>query len=149
MKSFTGDPMAIGHYGPLTTEDGQQLEVTGLRRHAANDELIIRFGGVNSRTDAERLAGRGLYVARDVLPEPEEREYYYVDLIDLRADSRDGSEIGRVSAVHNFGAGDILEITRPDGSTELIPFTDEHVPVVDFADGRIVVEIPAAGPEES
>jgi len=147
VKSFTADPAAIGQYGALTTQDGRRLIVAGVRRLAAGDEVIIRFSRVDSRTDAERLAGCRLYVPRDALPALEEREYYYVDLIDLRADSIEGHGIGRVSAVHNFGAGDILEVTRNDGSTELIPFTDQHVPVVDFRAGRIVIDMPAAAPE--
>ena len=101
--------------------------------------MILRFSGVDTRDAAEQLKGCRLYISRAALPEPAPREYYHADLIGLRAENSEGDEMGRVSAVLNYGAGDILEITRSDGETELIPFSDAHVPVVDFAEGRVVI----------
>lgn len=139
VKSFTGDPLALGAYGPLTDADGRQFAIAGLRHHRA-DELILRLNGIDTRGAAERLTGCRLYVPRAALPEPQPGEYYHADLVGLRAENPSGVEIGRISAVLNFGAGDILEITAADGATELIPFSDRHVPVVDFANERLVVD---------
>ena len=139
VKSFTADPVALRSYGPLSSETGSAFGIVSLR-HQRADELILRFSGVDTRDAAERLRGCRLYVPRAALPEPAPREYYHADLIGLRAESSEGGEIGRVSAVLNYGAGDILEITRGDGETELIPFSDAHVPVVDFAAGRVVID---------
>jgi 16S rRNA processing protein RimM len=143
VKSFTAEPLALGNYGPLATEDGKQFGIASLRQHR-RDELVLRLSGVETRNAAEFFIGSRLYVPRAALPEAAPGEYYHADLIDLRAESTDGAEIGRVSAVLNFGAGDILEITRPDGNTELIPFSNACVPMVDFAAGRVVVDIVAA-----
>jgi 16S rRNA processing protein RimM len=96
---------------------------------------------VETRDAAEALKGQQLYVPRSALPEPEAREYYHADLIGLRAETPDGRLIGQISTVLNYRAGDILEITLADGKTELVPFTDRHVPVVDFAAGRVVVDV--------
>lgn len=139
VKSFTADPMALGRYGLLSSESGREFEIDTIRPHRG-DELILRLSGVDTRNAAEQLKTCRLYIPRAALPEPSPREYYHADLIGLRADNSLGSEIGRVSAVLNYGAGDILEITRSDGETELIPFSDAHVPVVDFAAGRVVIE---------
>ena len=131
VKSFTAEPLALGNYGPLATEDGKQFGIASLRQHR-RDELVLRLSGVETRNAAEFFIGSRLYVPRAALPEAAPGEYYHADLLDLRAESTDGAEIGRVSAVLNFGAADILEITRPDGNTELIPFSNACVPMVDF-----------------
>jgi 16S rRNA processing protein RimM len=140
VKSFTTDPVALGGYGPLTTADGRQLRIAALRHHRA-DELILRLDGVVTRGAAEQLKGCRLYVPRAVLPDPEPGEYYHADLVGLRAEDVSGGEVGRITAVLNYGAGDILEITAADGTAELIPFSDSHVPVVDLANGRVVVDV--------
>jgi 16S rRNA processing protein RimM len=140
VKSFTSDPLALGNYGALSTEDGRQFGVAALRQFRA-DDLIVRLSGVDTRSSAEGLKGCRLYIPRAALPQPGPGEYYHADLVDLRAENIDGQEIGRVSAVLNFGAGDILEITRSDGHTQLIPFNDAHVPVVDFEGHRVVVDL--------
>lgn len=140
MKSFTADPLALGGYGPLATADGRQFNIAALRQHRA-DELILRLDGVATRSAAEQLKGCRLYVPRTALPNPEPGEYYHTDLVGLRAEDVSGHEKGRITAVLNFGAGDILEITAADGTAELIPFSDSHVPVVDLANGHIVVDV--------
>ena len=75
----------------------------------------------------------------------ERASIYYADLAGLRADNEAGERIGSVVGVQNYGAGDLLEV-RLDGAsvTELIPFTDAYVPVVDIAAGRVVVVMPAS-----
>lgn len=140
VRCFTEDPEAITDYGPLFDEAGRQrIELKIVRPHKVG--VIARIEGVRSREDAERLRGTKLYVARDALPEPEDETFYHADLIGLRADGVDGREIGTVTAVHDFGAGDILEITPGDGGKSiLVPFSKESVPEVDIAGGRVVVE---------
>ncbi len=146
LKSFTADPMAVSNYGPLTTEDGSaSFEIETLR--AAKGHLVARFRGVGDRSAAERLANLRLFVPRERLPPPAADEFYHADLIGLRAVTADGTEIGTVAAVHDFGAGDILEL-RPQagGTTMMVPFTAAFVPSVDIAGGRIVVAPPEDAP---
>jgi 16S rRNA processing protein RimM len=109
----------------------------------AKGHLVATLNGVDSREDAERLNGIELYVAREKLPATEADEYYHADLIGLAAVNSADEPIGRVIAIHNFGAGDIIEIAPPSGPTMLLPFTNAVVPTVDIAGGRVVVELPA------
>jgi 16S rRNA processing protein RimM len=139
--TFTEDPLAVKHYGPLTTKDGtRQFEVTHARE--ARDHLVATLKGIATREEAERLNGVELYIARDKLPETDEGEYYHADLIGLAAVTTTEQPIGRVIAIHNFGAGDIIEIAPPHGPTLLLPFTNAVVPTVDLAGGRVVIELP-------
>lgn len=139
--TFTEDPLAVRDYGPLTTKDGaRQFEVTHVRE--AKDHLVATLKGVTTRDDAERLNGLELYVPRDRLPETEDDEYYHADLIGLAAVNAAGERLGRVVAIHNFGAGDIIEIAPEKGATMLLPFTNAVVPTVDVAGGRVVIELP-------
>jgi 16S rRNA processing protein RimM len=139
--TFTEDPLAVKDYGPLTTRDGaRQFEVTHVRE--AKDHLVATLKGVATREDAERLNGLELYIAREKLPETDDGEYYHADLIGLAAVNAASEPIGRVVAIHNFGAGDIIEIAPAQGPTMLLPFTDAVVPTVDLAGGRVVIELP-------
>ncbi len=139
--TFTEDPMAVVQYGPLETEDGARtFEITSLRR--AKDHLVMRLRGVDDRDAAERLTNVKLFVPRERLPAPEEDEFYHADLIGLAAVDSDGNQLGKITAVHNFGAGDLLEIQPPAGVAMLLPFTDAAVPTVDLKGGRVVVVPP-------
>nr|WP_041755992.1 ribosome maturation factor RimM [Bradyrhizobium sp. ORS 278] len=139
--TFTEDPLAVLHYGPLTTKDGSRsFEVTKARE--AKDHLVASFKGITDRNAAERLNGVELYVPRDRLPETDDDEYYHADLIGLAAETTAGAPLGRVLAIHNFGAGDIIEIAPPSGSTLMLPFTNAVVPTVDLAGGRVIIELP-------
>ena len=138
---FTEDPMAVLHYGPLLTKDGaRQFEVA--RARVAKDHLVAVLKGVATREDAERVNGIELYIARDKLPATEAGEYYHADLIGLRAADTQGETIGKVLAIHNFGAGDIIEIAPTQGSSLLLPFTNAVVPTVDIAAGHVVIVMP-------
>ena len=139
--TFTADPMAVTQYGPLETEDGKRSFEIGTVRQA-KDHLVARLRGVEDRDAAERLTNIKLFVARARLPKAEDGEFYHADLIGLRAEDENGNEIGAVIAVHNFGAGDILEIQPPSGGTMLLPFTETAVPEVDIKGGRLVVVLP-------
>jgi 16S rRNA processing protein RimM len=139
--TFTEDPLAVKHYGPLVTKDGaRQFEVTDARE--AKGHLVVTLKGVATREDAERLNGVELYIAREKLPATDENEYYHADLIGLAAVTPANEPLGRVIAIHNFGAGDIIEIAPPHGATMLLPFTNAVVPSVDLASGRVVIELP-------
>jgi 16S rRNA processing protein RimM len=139
--TFTEDPLAVKEYGPLSTKDGsRQFEVTHVRE--AKDHLVAALKGIATRNDAERLNGIELYVSRDKLPATEDDEYYHADLIGLAAVTTTDEPLGRVVTIHNFGAGDIIEIAPPQGSTLLLPFTNAVVPTVDLAGGRVVIDLP-------
>ena len=144
VKPFTQDPMAVADYGLVESKDGTRrfkIAATGI----AKGVVICRFDGISDRDVAEALRGTELYVARTALPDIDEDEegYYHADLIGLAAEASDGTLFGRVSEVHNFGAGDLLEIVPPDGSASfLVSFTDENVPEVDIAGGRLTLVPP-------
>ncbi len=111
IKSFTARPEDIAAYGPLADETGRRhLELRLLG--TAKGVLIARLPGVEDRDRAAALRGLHLYLPRSALPPPELEEYYHADLIGLEAVLADGSPLGRVRAVHDFGAGDTLEIER-------------------------------------
>jgi 16S rRNA processing protein RimM len=139
--TFTQDPLAVKRYGQLMTKDGaRQFEVTHLRE--AKGHLVATLKGIATREEAERLNGVELYVAREKLPATSEDEYYHADLIGLSAVNAAGEPLGCVIAIHNFGAGDIIEIAPPNGATMLLPFTNAVVPTVDLEGGRVVIELP-------
>ena len=142
LKSFAEDAGALTDYGPLERSDGgPPLEILALR--SGKDGLIARFAGVSDRNAADSLRGIELSVQRDRLPEPDPDEYYFADLVGLAAERPDGTALGTVIAVHNYGAGDVVEVQLA-GSLEtiLVPFTREAVPEIDVAARRIVVDPP-------
>ena len=143
LRSFTEDPAAVASYGVLESDDGSQhFEIEELR--AAKGFFVARLKGVTDRNAAERLTNLKLYIPRERLPPTEDRDtFYHADLIGLAAVSDTGAALGTVKAIHNFGAGDVIEIA-PDGGGEplIVPFTDAAVPVIDIAGGRIVVAPP-------
>ena len=142
LKSFTADPEDLAAYGPLQTEDGAQsfdVTLTGQTKGA----LVGRLSGVATKEVADRLKGLRLYVDRAKLPDPEDGEYYHADLIGLEVFDTGGDPLGRVKAVLNHGASDLLEIDRKDGGASvLLPFTQDAVPTVDLSAGRIVADPP-------
>ena len=142
LQCFTADPAGIASYGPLSDATGKRrFEVTVL--NPVKGGVVASIAGIADRTAAEKLRGVELYMPRDRLPPAGAGEYYHADLVGLAAELTDGSPFGRVRAVENYGAGDLLAIDRPDGPPVSLPFTDRVVPVVDLAGGRIVVDPPA------
>ncbi|TPI11102.1 MULTISPECIES: ribosome maturation factor RimM [unclassified Mesorhizobium] len=143
VKTFTGDPLALADYGPLYAKDGRAFQINDIR--PAGTVVVVRFKGIGDRNAAEALAGTELFVDRSVLPDDgEEDEFYHADLIGL--DVRDDTGvIGKVVAVHNFGGGDILDVTLAGRKGVLIPFTQAAVPHVSIADGFVEVNPQAAG----
>lgn len=141
--SLTEDPQAVAGYGSLESEDGRQrFEIQSLR--PAKDHFVARLKGIDDRESAEKLRNLELYVARARLPAIGEEDTFYVtDLVGLAAVTRDDIPVGTVTAVHNFGAGDIVEIAPASGgSTLMLPFSEAAVPLVDIGAGRIVVAVP-------
>jgi 16S rRNA processing protein RimM len=147
LRSFTEDPMAVTSYGPLESEDGtRRFTIEALR--PLKDLFVARLEGVADRDAAEALTNIRLYVPRDRLPPLEDAEtYYHADLIGLAAVTADGAPLGTVKAIHNFGAGDILEIKLDSGEPLMVPFTDTAVPDIDLAARRMVVVPPEVPPE--
>lgn len=144
VKTFTGDPMALGQYGPLTTEDGMTLTVSSVR--PAKTVIVARFKEIQDRNAAEALNGKALFVEREALPDDlDEEEFYQADLIGLQVQDENGEAVGQVVAVHNFGAGDMLEIRPERGPSVLIPFTTLAVPEIDFKSGTLSIDRELAG----
>lgn len=142
LKSFTQDPYAIGDYGPLLLGDtGRRLEITHLQPQKG--VFLARFAGVDDRNGAEALKGLELKLERDKLPDTEDGEFYFADLVGLDVKRDNDQIVGKVVEVVNFGAGDLLEIAFADRKkTELLAFDEATVPVVDIAGGFVVIEPP-------
>lgn len=145
VRSFTADPAAIASYGPLLDKAGAVV-LTPTRLRPAGEEFALTAPEVKTREEAQALRGTGLHVPRAALPPAAEDEFYHVDLIGCAVEALDGSALGRVRSVQDFGAGDLLEIQQPDGRTWFLPFTKDAVPVVDVKARRIVS---AEGPPQA
>ena len=143
VKTFTGDPLALGDYGSLYARDGRAFEIADIR--SAGEVVVVRFKGLRDRTAAERLTGTELFVDRSVLPDEEEDEFYHADLVGLTVRDETGADAGKVAAVQNYGGGDILEISFRGRKGLLIPFSQAAVPEVDIAGGFVRVDTVAAG----
>ena len=141
IKSFTEAPEDVARYGPLADETGVrrfELRLVG----AGKGVVIARLSGVADRNQAEALRGLRLYLPRSALPQPDAEEFYHADLIGLEAVLGDGTPLGRVRAIHDFGAGDTLELARPGAPPVMVPFTRAVVPNVELAAGRLVLDPP-------
>ena len=140
VKTFTQSPGRLGAYGPLHTKDGKRFRVLSVRE--GKDAAVVALDGVNNRDAAEALKGAELFVPRTALPKEDADEFYHADLIGLRAEDTEGRAMGTVRALHNFGAGDVLEIVRDDGDEVFLPFTREVAREIDIEGGRIVIAAP-------
>ena len=142
VKPYTEDPLGFCDYGPLSDTAGRSFEVIEARLQ--KNMAVVKFAGVTTREAAEALNGVELFVDRSVLPDPEdEDEFYMADLIGLAVVTADGDEFGSVRAVHDFGAGDIIEIKPVSGPAAMYAFTRETFPEIDIPAGRIVIVPPA------
>ncbi len=143
VRSFASPPENVAAYGPLSDVDGRQQYTLKVVRLSPKGAVIARIAGISDRTAAAALRGLELYVDRARLPALDPDEFYHCDLIGLTAISPDGSIVGRVVGVSNYGAGDLLELQVGGlSTTELLPFTSAFVPSVELAQGRIVVVLP-------
>jgi 16S rRNA processing protein RimM len=144
VKTFTGDPMALGDYGPLRDENGRAYTVAALR--PAKTVLVVRFREIASREAAEAAAGTALYVERAALPDDlEEDEFYHADLIGLAVRDETGGTIGKIAAMQDFGGGDIIEISLSGGKTVMVPFTLAAIPEIAVKAGFVRIDSVAAG----
>lgn len=141
LKSFCAQPEAIVAYQPLWTADGRRSFTLRLTR-GSGGALTASLSGVATREEAEALKGVELFADRDKLPNLPDDEFYHADLIGLEVLDTSGRPLGRVRAIHNHGAGDILDIAGAGGSSRLLPFTKAAVPTVDLAAGRIIADPP-------
>ena len=142
LKSFCAEPTDIAAYGPLTTEDGSRsFEITLTR--PVKTGFAARLSGVPTKEAADALRGTRLYAPRAALPSLPDDEFYHADLIGLTALDTGGATLGKVAAVLNHGAGDLLEL-RGAGlkGSVLVPFTRAAVPTVDLAAGRVIIDPP-------
>jgi 16S rRNA processing protein RimM len=142
ISAFTEDPKTLLAHKALLKEDGSP-GLTLLSGRAQKDNLIARVEGIETPEAADALRGLQLFIPRDALPEPDEDEFYLTDLIGLAAVSPTGEALGRIKAVRDFGAGDILEIQPSAGQSWWVAFTKEAVPTVDIAAGKVVIDRPA------
>jgi 16S rRNA processing protein RimM len=140
LKSFCADPAAIATYAPVVAEDGRSFDLTLTR--PLQGAFAARLTGVTTREAAEALKGTRLYAPRDRLPPLDEDEYYHADLIGMEVVDAGGAILGRVRAVHDHGAGDVIEVARPGRAELTLPFTRAVVPTVDLASRRMVVDPP-------
>jgi len=138
IKSFCAEPSAIGDYGPLLSEDGSQTFHITLTRPVSGG-FGARIRGIGTKEQADALRGVSLFAPRTALPSLPDDEFYYADLIGLDAFDTGGASLGTVKAVHNHGAGDILEV---GAAGLLIPFTRAAVPTVDLSAQRVVIDLP-------
>jgi len=140
--SYAEVPEDIARYGPLEDESGSRsfsLRVIGQARGA----VLAAVEGIGDRDTAAALKGTKLYVQRSALPAPAEGEFYWDDLVGLRAELTDGSILGEVVAVHDYGGGPSLEVKRAVGdAVVMVPFTNRAVPVVDLEAGKVVIDPP-------
>jgi len=140
VRCFTENPEDVGAYGPVRDGQGRSFTLSGIRP-AKGPFVVARLEGVCDRNAAEAIAGRDLFVPRDRLPPPEDDEWYYDDLLGLAAVDVGGAPLGKVIAVHDFGAGDILEIAPEQGPAFMVPFTAQCVPDINM-EARIITIIP-------
>lgn len=138
LRSFTEDPRDILAYAPLTDATGTRVYT--LTSHGIKgDSLIVAIEGVTDRNVAEQMKNTAIYAPASLMPTNEENVWYYSELIGMDARTPDGQLYGRVTAVHNFGAGDILEFNRPDGSSEMLPFNSGFIGEVNTEESYLLV----------
>ena len=140
IKPITAEPDALFDYGPLLSEDGSKTYKGKITGHAKG-QLLVRLDGIGDRTQADTVKGLKLFVPKDALPEPDEDEFYYADLIGLQAELVDGTPFGTIHWILDAGAGVSLEINTADG-TVLVPFTKASVPIVSMTEGKVVIDPP-------
>ncbi len=147
-KTFTADPAAVADYGPVVDDSGRRRFALALIGRVKGG-VIAKLDGIEDRDTAQALKGTMLYVDRAALPKPERDEFYHADLIGLGVELEDGTTLGQVKAVHELGAGDLLEVALPGRRSVMVPFNKEVVPEVDLDGGRLVLKPPPGLLEEA
>ena len=141
VKPFTAVPKSLSAYGPVTTDNGQQLMLHIISVNAKG-LAIVRAKGVDTRDAAEALRGVTLYVVRESLPEPSHGEFYHADLLGMSVKGQDGVQLGSLIAIHDFGAGEIAELAPRKGSTIMVPFGGDRLIGVDMAAKELCLSVP-------
>ena len=141
VKPFTAAPKSLSVYGPVTTDNGQQLMLQILSINSKG-LAIVRAKGVDTRDAAESLRGVTLYVARESLPEPNDGEFYHADLLGMVVKTQDGALLGSLLAIHDFGAGEVAELAPRKGSTIMVPFGGDRLIAVDMAAKELCLSVP-------
>ena len=141
VKPFTATPKSLSAYGPVTTDNGQQLMLQ-IISVTAKGLAIVRAKGVDTRDAAEELRGVTLYVVRESLPEPDDGEFYHADLLGMSVKGQNGVPLGSLIAIHDFGAGEIAELAPPEGSTIMVPFGGDRLIAVDMAAKELRLSVP-------
>lgn len=141
IKSYTQDPAAIADYSPLQSRDGRSFTIQSLR--PAGEVFVARVAELKDRNAAEAVTNLQLFMPRARIPEPEEDEFLHADLIGMAVETLAGEKVGTVTAVFDFGAGDVLDVARSGRKGVMIPFTKAVVPTVDLAGRRLVIDPPA------
>ena len=141
VKPFTVAPKSLSAYGPVTTDNGQQLMLQ-IISVTAKGLAIVRAKGVNTRDAAEALRGVTLYVVRESLPEPDDGEFYHADLLGMSVKGQDGVRLGSLIAIHDFGAGEIAELAPRKGSTIMVPFGGDRLIAVDMVAKELRLLVP-------
>ena len=141
VRSYTANPHSLSAYGPVITDDGQQLM---LQIMFVNSKglAVVRAKGVNSREASEALRGVTLYVSRNSLPRPDDGEFYHADLLGMVVKGQDSARLGSLIAIHDFGAGEIAELATGNGPTIMVPFGGDHLIAVDMAAKEICLSVP-------
>ena len=142
-QSFTADPLALTDYGDLADAKGRVFKIAAMRSQGTG--LVLKLEGVTTREAAEALNGVELLLPREALPDTEDDDFYHADLIGLEAVSTDNEAVGKILAVHNFGAGDMLELRLANGKAVFVPFTKAAVPTVSVKSGTVTIDAEAAG----
>lgn len=142
IQSFTDDPEALFDYGDVFNAHGTKLNIT--LNGATSSGLIATIKGINDRNGAEALKGTQLFIDASKLPDADEEsgEFYYHDLIGMKVINTAGEPLGKVLAVHNFGAGDILELQLKTGKKEMFAFTERNFPEIRMSAKEIVADLP-------
>ena len=149
IRSYTANPEDIGSYGLLSDKTGKsEFRIRVLK--STKKGIIAELSGIRDRSASDEIKGLELFVERIVLPELEDGEFYFSDLIGLDVEKEDGQSIGRIKSMNNFGAGDVVEVVLFGGETLILPFTHETVPVIDVEGARVVVNVPTeAGADDA
>jgi 16S rRNA processing protein RimM len=141
VRSFTADPADLFAYGPLYGQNGA-IVLTYKSHRRINDGFAVRASEIATREDAMQLRNVKLHIPRSILPDTDEDEFYHIDLIGCTVETMAGEAIGKVVAVPDFGAGELLEIKPQSGPTFYVPFTKAIVPIIDIAEKRIIADPP-------
>ena len=141
IKPFTETPESLGRFDKVYLEDGQQVSLKILSV-GSKDVVLARLGKVESRDASDALRGQHLYVDRAALPDLADDEIYHADLLGLDAVLADGSALGRIAAIHDFGAGNVVEILPPQGASIMLPFGGAALVAIEPDKGQVVLAPP-------